>query len=631
MSGFLVLHWPPDANPDAVRHFADEACVRLRQSHPFGAEPKTTTLDHERFWCVKFDTINSPSSTIFTAPEDGSWIFTMGSVAYSGRRVSDSALSGMLSDIAKNPIAAAKRLSGVFAVVTFDSPRQRILVVPSALGLYAVFVRRTEEGLVGISSSLLALTALGPVTLDEFTYQSLYRCGHRLPPKTLFSQISSVPEGCLIEVGSAGYHEHRYWAPAFDHRAPDTISGAAESVAKELTGYCASLIEPGARVFSDLTGGYDSRVSTASLIRSSIPFIPTVVGSAGHPDVLASRRICRAENLALHVADPMEDPNTLSTEIEAALLLSEGCVDAFTFAATLRAKKMLLAEAGARPVTMVSGGLGECYRDFFWAQEFLDRGKYQPASIERLIRYRLDSSPVRMDLFARDWHQDWKKNLQKYLAEIVEPYSGQRNTAQIDVVYLRKMSGMIGAFSTATSRFSAPLVPFSSLPALEIALSVPARWRYGARLLRHVAFALAPRFASYMTLSGCPCAPMNIRNWYRFLPRQMMQAERLMRKLSTVWMGRTVFPDYVEPQPETNPYAIFIDAETRPGGHLHWDSMQTADWYRPAALARLLLEARHPAGFRNRSTISRIYTCEAIVRLAHSGAAKPLAMVHSGS
>jgi hypothetical protein len=83
-------------------------------------------------------------------------------------------------------------------------------------------------------------------------------------------------------------------------------------------------------------------------------------------------------------------------------------------------------------------------------------------------------------------------------------------------------------------------------------------------------------------------------------------------------MGSSIFADYVEPEPERNPYLTFLEGETRPGGHLHWGSMETADWYLPDGLSRLLQEAREPGGYHLRRTISRIYTCEAMIRKAEA-------------
>jgi hypothetical protein len=618
MSGFLVLHWRSDVNPAVIDRIVNDGASRLHHSHPAEVNPKTTILADSEFWCARHAAAEGLPSRMTTSPEDGSWIFTFGPASYLGKRMSERLLLELLRDITHDPAAAARAMDGVFAAVAFDRPRRRLFVVPSALGACAVYMRVSEEGVIGLSSSLLALAALGPVTLDDFTCQTLHRCGHRLPPYTIFTEIQSVPEGSLIELSAGRSRAHRYWAPNFTQPAPRTIHDAADRISQELANSCSVLIDPRTSVFSDLTGGFDSRVSTACLLKGQIPFTATVAGGPDHPDVCASQRICEAERIPLAVVDPAEDPGTLAGDIDAALLLSEGCIDAFSFATTLRVKRALLASAAPHPITTVSGGFGECYRDFFWAQEFGSRGRRQSASIERIIRYRLDTSLDRMDYFTTDWRPEWRARLREYLGNIIEPYRHERNTAQLDVVYLRKMAGMIGAFSTPSARFSHPLVPFASVPALEVAMSVPPRWRYEARLLRHIASKLAPRLAGYSTLAGCPCVPVGFQNWYQFLPRYARQAQRLIRKASAVWMGSSIFADYVEPEPERNPYLTFLEGETRPGGHLHWGSMETADWYLPDGLSRLLQEAREPGGYHLRRTISRIYTCEAMIRKAEA-------------
>ncbi len=617
MSGFLLLHSAAARdNPAALRQAAKQASAHLLRSHAPCAPPRFTQIEENSFWCAKVDNTEAPSSPLIRHAHDGSWVFTLGPIAYRKKRVTEDGLPELLSAVRHDASGTAKQLDGSFVVVLFDNERQRMLVIPSALGQYAVFVRRTDQGVVGVSSSVLALAALGRVTLDEFGCRTIYRVGHRLPPHTLFQEIRSVPEGSLLELGSGRYEVQRYWTPSFQSASTRTFSAAAAEVAHELSDYCVSLIEPGKPVASDFTGGFDSRVSTACLLHAGIPFVPTVAGPPGHPDVELAAQICRAENLPLRVTDTAEHPDKLAAEMQAALLLCEGSINAFEFATTWRVKQALFAGLGGRPVTTISGGLGESFRDFFWAQEFFDKGKRQPASIDKLIRYRIDARQFRMDFFAEDWHHAWRVQLHDYLAQIIAPFADERNTAQLDAVYLRKMSGMICSFSTAAARFSAPLVPFSAIAALDAALPVPPQWRFDSRLLRAVAWALHPRFASYKTLKGCPCAPMTFANWPQFLPKYVNEAKRLARKISMVWFRKAIFPDYVDPEPAANPYAGFIADELRGGGHFDWESMRTARWYAPEALKGLLAEARTPAGYRLRHTISWIYTCEALARLA---------------
>jgi hypothetical protein len=527
-------------------------------------------------------------------------------------------LPDLLSDIRQDAGGAAKRLDGVFAVVAYDGERKKAVVIPSAMGELAIYVRKNEQGIIGISTSILTLAALGPVTLDEAACHSLYRCGHRLPPSTMFNEIKSIPVGCLLEAGGGQCEERRYWSPNFTETGGRTLAGTAREIADLMKGYCTSLIEPGTSVVSDLTGGYDSRVTTACLMGAGIPFTATVTGWEDHPDVIAARAICREEELPLMVIDTMEDPGGMAQDVKAAVMLAEGNIDTSLFVNTLRAKRKILSSFTHRPVAAVSGVLGECYRDFIWSHEFLTRGNKKPVSVEKLIRYRIDSFPRRMDFFADDWHRDWRAGLHQYVAEIIQPYSGERNTVQIDALYLRKMTGMMGAYITAMARWSAPVVPFFSTTALDRSLNVPPQWRFGARLLREICSSLHPRMAEYMTLSGCPCAPATSRNWYRFLPKYRLEAERLIRKASTVWLGKTLFPEYVEPVPSSNPYADFVGQEDRPGGHLDFESMETSSWYAPEALTALLQEARTPMGYSQRRTVLWIYTCEAMSRFAHA-------------
>jgi hypothetical protein len=134
--------------------------------------------------------------------------------------------------------------------------------------------------------------------------------------------------------------------------------------------------------------------------------------------------------------------------------------------------------------------------------------------------------------------------------------------------------------------------------------------------LRHICVILAPSLAEHVTLSGCPCAPLTLRNCYRFLPRYAKQAERLVRKFTAVWTKTPLFPEYRPTPLPSAGYLQFLDQETKAGGHLHFGSMRSAHQYQPDALSNLLQAARGPEAFRWRNAISRIYTCEGALRLA---------------
>jgi hypothetical protein len=623
MAGFVLLRWTPETSPRLIKRATDAARAALRRSHSLSTNVDMTELFDDDMWCAELSSIDSMSSQVIRH-SDGSWIFALGSASYNGQRVVDSSLLQILSDVHTNAEATAKRLEGVFTIVACDRPGKRVVIIPSALGQYATFMR-VEQGLIAVSSSILALTSLGPVTLDEFACQSLYRCGHRLPPSTMFNEIRSLPEGTFVELSSGGHSVQTYWRAEFNNRVPKTLSAAAESIGSHLSGYCRSLVAAETTVVSDLTGGYDSRVSTACVRRAEIPYVATVAGPANDPDVQLATRICRAEGLPLHVIDPAEDTRTLHGDIDAALLMAEGCIDTFVFATTLRVKRQVMERSGAKPMTTVTGALGECFRDFYWAQELWDRGKFQPPSLDRLIRYRIDATPHRMDFFSRNWHQSWRTSLRGYLEDLIAPYAGERNTSQLDMVYLRKMTGMAGGFSSALSRYTLPLLPFSSTAALDLALSVPLRWRFNSRLFRSIAWSLDPRFASYTTLKGCPCAPLTLSNWHRFLPKYKMEVERAIRKASTVWLGHTLFPEFKPVRPEINPYCAFVQQEMRPGGHLDFNSMRTSDWYAPRAFAGFMNTAQLPGGYLDRGAVSWIYTCEAMARIANAGVTRSLA------
>jgi hypothetical protein len=426
----------------------------------------------------------------------------------------------------------------------------------------------------------------------------------------LFSEIRSVPPWHMMEIRGGRVTIRQIWQPTFKPtgRNPDED---VRDIGRILVESTKSLIPENAPVICDVTGGYDSRLSGAMLQAAGVRFQAAVAGYPDHPDVLAAAHICREEGIELRVMAPVPPPEAAMMEADAALLLAEGCLDVFTFTRTVHAKMGLL--DGRSSTFTVAGMGGEFYRDFNWAHEFAQRGRKQPASIDRLIRYRHDADSHPMEVFSNNWHEAWREQYKAHLREIVKPYTGEYNTAQIDAIYLHKLSGLYGVPVGATQAFGLVMAPLMTLPALEISLGVRPPVKYGGRFQRRIIHHLSPKFASYPTIRGCPAAPMQLYNCHQFLPRIPAEMKRLVRKLGSVWFRKSWFPVYADPILAENPFSSVIQREAAPGGCLHYTSMATAELYREPVLSDLLARSKQP-GFRGNRILSWIYTIEAMAR-----------------
>lgn len=601
----------PDSDPQTVEKLVSPVKKALLCSRNLLSNLDVVELPRrEEHVILKLESPHSQPRGIFQET-DGAWIFAVGAVSYRGKPASEYPLllRELLAEIRSNETALYRRVDGLNVVVAYDKPTGRVLVVQHPLAFLPVYVRESAAG-IGVSTSILALAPLGGLTLDEFGVRSQYRLGHRLPPYTLFSEIRSIPPWHMLEIRAGRTALRQIWSPTFEPTGRKPAEDVRE-ISRLLVESARGLIPKQSPVVCDLTGGYDSRMSASLLRAAGIPFSAAVAGYPDHPDVQAASRICREEGLRLQVTAPVPPLESVIREVDAALLLGEGCLDAFGLTRTIHAKLELL--DGVSGTATVGGMGGEFYRDFNWAQEFGHRGRKQPASLDRLIRYRHDADSHPMEVFAFNWHQSWREQYKAHLREIVKPYVHEHNTAQIDAIFLHKLSGLYGVPVSATQAFGLVILPLMTLPALEISLGVRPSVKYGGRFQRRIIHHLSPELARYPTIRGCPAAPLQLSNCHQFLPRIPTEMKRLLRKLGSVWFRKSWFPVYTEPIPAENPFGPVLKREMSPGGCLHYPSMATAGLYREPVLTDLLAQSRQPA-FRGNRTLSWIYTIEAMTR-----------------
>jgi hypothetical protein len=291
---------------------------------------------------------------------------------------------------------------------------------------------------------------------------------------------------------------------------------------------------------------------------------------------------------------------TASMRREAAYM-SRGELDAIRFYNHIHTRPLLARDH----VAHVNGSGGELLRNFPWGQEFAGVGRRRPASVERVVRYRLLAERMLPDsLFVTGFQDLLLDDLRARVRAVVDDGAGTLTTQQLDAVYLLRLTGHIGAYNSSFFDLLPSGIPLMQRTMVEHAVSLPWTMRLSAGLLRRTIAILNPQAAAVETTYGGTAAPPNLATLPLELRQLFGRVLHLTDKVDRVALGGRI--GRVVPLSHTDPAApepSFRTAEFRE--FLDPGRMHSRALYRPEQLATLLSDPETPMG-----VLSRIATFE---------------------
>jgi hypothetical protein len=169
---------------------------------------------------------------------------------------------------------------------------------------------------------------------DPLHVCALLNPGFPLGSGTPFAGVSALPGSTALYLADGEVRRMPAAVPA----APAPVTAAtgtdragARAVAEALVAAVAPLRDSGRTVELSLTGGKDSRLIAAALVRAGVPVVARTHGFADHPDVVVAAEIARRlgiEHLVRTPAAPGHEVDVLG-RIRATVLVADGMLSAF--------------------------------------------------------------------------------------------------------------------------------------------------------------------------------------------------------------------------------------------------------------------------------------------------------------
>jgi Glutamine amidotransferase domain len=471
--------------------------ARVALLAPSGVEPPTLTGDSER-WCA---VVGRP---------------------YSSTSLLDSTV---------------REMDGHFALVSYDGRADEVRIATDAFGMQALYVG-LRGNTVYVSTSALALAKFLRAVPNRFALEIFLRAGYHFGALTNWEGIERIEPGMCITVGPGRLEGNVYWRPAVDRSvAGMTLHNAVDHCVSLALSEFGHRYASRGKMWADLTGGFDSRLLTLLLDRADVDFECNTRGASDDADRSIASEIARAKNWPLF--DPVMPENwgdILGNLLPEALAWGDAHLEVLELAWVLWVHQRM----GTRFPGLFIGGGAEHWRAAAWKQEFLQAGRTTSVNMRNWIDMRM-LFPLDLSVLARDPTPEIRDDFRARMLAWAAPYSEERNTVQLDVMYAYKMTGHFGAYRSADAGYLLSELPFYLKELFAAGISVDHRLRANHRLMRHTISRLDPRVASIQTTAGGPAVPWRLRAVPQLAPYYARIGRRAVTKLTQVTLGRALF------------------------------------------------------------------------------------------
>jgi hypothetical protein len=488
---------------------------------------------------VKFDTPSTLHRGITVDKQSGSWLLAVGTVLDSENNPDDGNLQSLLANYLRSGDIAFQSLDGPFALVIYDKPADRLVVVSDPLGFISIFHAR-QGSRTYVATSALAVAKAVQATPNEYGMYLFLTTGSVYGKATLWQEVERLSAGTALEITHTGSRESVYWSPVIkDEITQLSLAETLDYVLDFLPRLIRHHLEREGKTWADLTAGFDSRLVTMIMHQCALPFKASCQGPVASPDVKISSHITQELGWDYkHNMLPDDWGRERYEGLSRALGKGDGHLDLFKLTSVIWDQDQRAVEHG----TSVWGLGGELWRGTIWKQEFWNVGRTQTVNYDRLVDYRV-MHPVPTSVFSDGSRVRWiREEIKSLLKSVGDKYADFPNTVKLDCIFAYKTTGHTGSHISAVMGQQRAIAPLYFKDSVACAVSTHYKWRNHSRLVRLLMEKVNPVLANFETTDGGPALPMRVTNFHRFIPYWSLICKQLVRKTSRSILGRSLLP-----------------------------------------------------------------------------------------
>jgi asparagine synthase (glutamine-hydrolysing) len=356
MSFFIA--YQPRMHQDRISEFTERAAANGFRT--------TNEIDHGPVRIVVFSALSGTHTAMHTTAS-GDFAISLGSLIHDGVASPD-CLPQLLAGFSADGFAWQGML-GTHTVLI--RKHERLHVFGDGLGASRLYTNTAHT--LWSSSYLAMLEVERPTQLDRQACLEYVIAGSVYGDRSMTRGISALPANSMLTFDLSGATQVRQLPSPISNNSGE-FSRSLDDAADYFNDRLDRIFAPIAANFGDrirlsFSGGFDSRLMLAMLLRHGARPRLFVYGREHDEDVRIARLICQAEGLELNCIDksqaPVTDREAFATEVERNLYAFDGWkveTPLFDFGADRRDR----IERHADGDVPLNGSLGEIYRNFFY-------------------------------------------------------------------------------------------------------------------------------------------------------------------------------------------------------------------------------------------------------------------------
>jgi len=219
----------------------------------------------------------------------------------------------------KHGLDFVKKLNGMFAIAIFDSRDRSLHLIRDRVGEKPLWVSVARDKTLFFASEVRALLQVhGNFSLRPEMISEVMQFGYINSPNSAFSEINQLAPATVLTWRSGLITQWKYWQLEFDRKVEITYSEALEQT-KELINEAVSRRLISERpIGSFLSGGYDSTIVTAYMVKAMKEQVNTFTIGFENPKFNESNHASQIANhfkTNHHVEILKPDPEAVIQEI----------------------------------------------------------------------------------------------------------------------------------------------------------------------------------------------------------------------------------------------------------------------------------------------------------------------------
>ncbi len=386
----------------------------------------------------------------------------------------------------------------------FVASASEVIIQNDPLGISTLYYRETEHGLWFCSDPLILGAISGIRASIDFEALGQYWMltnpfGNVVP----LSGVSKLGPGAKLKISGSGITIlESPWTPDYANTRSGSFDAFCDDVIHSMTS-----LAGGRKISVGLSGGLDSRVLLALLMKSGAPFQCHVHGPEDEPDVIISKAVAETAGAEHHYVDDSNPRGPLMIDyIKRYSGASFGCRVAWD-AATLRVFEQL----AEQNVVLIDGGYGEICR-----RHLMNRIWYSP--VGRMALYRNDISRIlpfmmapKQAIFSTEIHSLMQRDLhggleQAWMNARSLKLPSMEDTLDLFVMHHR-MHHLAGPVQRLLDETLPSTMPLADPAALQNVFTMPLRQRRRSRMFREIIHRFAPELEQHPLAQGTATVP----------------------------------------------------------------------------------------------------------------------------